>query len=71
MRPLYDARVSDLAPGDFVQVEYPCGHAETLTAAMLSTAGVASYRKVVDLAGRLRCRQCDELGRAVVTIRWA
>jgi hypothetical protein len=40
MRPLYDARISDLGPGDLVAVECACGHTETLTAAMLATAGV-------------------------------
>jgi hypothetical protein len=31
MRPLYDARISDLGPGDFVHVECACGHSELLT----------------------------------------
>jgi hypothetical protein len=26
MRPLYDARISDLGSGDFAQVERACGH---------------------------------------------
>ena len=71
MVPLYATRVSDLGSGDFVQVECPCGHSELLTAAMLATAGVAADRKVLDLGGRLRCRECDERGRAVVSVRWA
>jgi len=70
MRPLYDARISDLGPGDFVQVECACGHTELLTAAMLATAGVAPDCKVLDLSRRMRCRECDELGRAVVSIKW-
>ncbi len=70
MRPLYDARVSDLGPGDLVAVECACGHAETLTASMLTSAGVAPYFKVQDLGPRLRCRECDERGRAVVSVRW-
>ena len=70
MRPYYDARVSDLGPGDLVAIECACGHTETLTASMLSTAGVAPYSKIQDLAPRLRCRQCDECGRAVVSVRW-
>jgi hypothetical protein len=71
MRPLYDARIGDLGPGDFVHVECACGHTELLTAGMFATAGVASYRKVLDLSNRLRCRECDERGRAVVSIKWA
>jgi len=42
-----------------------------LTAAMLATAGVAPEQKVLDLGDRMRCRECDERGRAVVSIRWA
>ncbi len=71
MTPFYAARVADLGPGDFVQVECACGHRERLTAAMLTTAGVASDTKVQDLGNRTRCRECDEKGRAVVSIRWA
>ena len=56
--------------GDFVQVECACGHTELLTAAMLATAGVAPDRKILDLGRRMRCRECDEQGRAVVSIKW-
>jgi hypothetical protein len=70
MRPLYDARVSDLGPGDLVKVECACGHAELLTAAMLATAGVGPERRVLDLGARMRCRECDERGRVVVSPRW-
>jgi hypothetical protein len=71
MRPFYDARVSDLGPGDFVQVEWVCGHTELLTAAMLATAGLPPYEIIVHLAPRMRCRECDEKGRVVVSIRWS
>jgi hypothetical protein len=67
---LYAARLEDLRPGDLVQFECVCGHAELLTAAMLSTAGVKPSDKFVDLAPRLRCRECDQRGRAVVSIKW-
>ena len=67
MRPLYDARISDLGPGDRVLVECACGHAEMLTAAMLATAGLEPYRKVLDLGARMRCRDWDERGRVVVS----
>jgi len=71
MRPLYDARVSDLGPDDFVQVECGCGHKEQLTAAMLATAGVAPYRTILDLRRSLKYSACRWRGRADVTIRWA
>ena len=71
MVPFYAARVSDLGPGDFVHVECACGHIERLTAAMLITAGVSPDEKVQGLESRMRCRECDEKGRAVISIRWA
>ena len=71
MTPLYAARIADLGLGDFVQVECACGHVELLTARMLATAGVVPDQKVLDLPGRLRCRECDARGRVVVSIKWA
>jgi len=71
MVPLYAARVSDLGPGNFVSIECPCGHTELLTAQMLATARVAPEQKVLDPGDRMRCRECDERGRAVVSIKWA
>ena len=59
MVPFYAARVSDLGPGDFVQVECACGHTERLTAPMLSTAGVTQDERVQGLGSRMRCRDCD------------
>jgi hypothetical protein len=70
MRPLYDARIEDLGPGDRVVVECGCGHIEHLSAAMLATAGLSPYTKVLDLKGRLKCRECRWKGRAMVSIRW-
>jgi hypothetical protein len=58
MRPLYDARISDLGPGDLVKVECACGHSELLTAGMLATAGVGPERKVT------RPRRPDAVPRA-------
>ena len=71
MVPFYAARVSDLGPGDLVQVECACGHTERLTAAMLITAGVGPDERVQGLGSRMRWRECDEKGRAVISIRWA
>src|SRR5207302_2319146 len=67
--PFYAARVSDLGPGDLVQVECACGHTERLTAAMLITAGVGPDERVQGLERRMR--KCDEKGRAVISIRCA
>jgi hypothetical protein len=38
---------------------------------MLGTAGVGLDEKVQNLGSRMRCRECDEKGRAVISIRWA
>lgn len=70
MVPLYAARIADLGLGDLVQIDCPCGHVTVLTAAMLATAGVAPDEKLVDLSARLRCRECDARGRAIVSIKW-
>lgn len=68
--PLYAARPSDLAPGDLVQVECGGGRDELLTPTMLRTAGVGPDDRIVGLAPRLRCRECDERGKVVVSIKW-
>jgi hypothetical protein len=70
MVPLCAARVSDLGAGDLVQIECNCGHVTLLTAPMLATAGVTAEQKLIDLSVRLRCRECDERGRAVVSVKW-
>ena len=71
MVPLYAARVEDLGPDDWLKVECACGHLERLSAAMLATAGVPSYTKILDLKSRLKCRECRWKGRADLTIEWA
>jgi hypothetical protein len=49
MRALFEARLSDLGPGDLVKVECICGHTELLTAGMLATAGVKPFQNILDL----------------------
>jgi hypothetical protein len=71
MRPLHDARLQDLGPNDFVKVECVCGHTALLTPAMLRTAGLPEYEIIVQLKRRMRCRECDERGKVVVSVRWA
>ena len=72
MRPLYDARIEDLGPHDFVHVECGCGHSEMIPAVGLTRGmRLPPATKILDLQPRLRCRECDAKGRAVVSIRWA
>jgi hypothetical protein len=70
MVPFYAARVSDLGTGDFVRVECACGHQE-LIPAMALTQGLrlSPDARIVDLEPRLRCRECDAKGKAVVSVR--
>jgi hypothetical protein len=64
MVPLYAARVSDLHPGDFVRVECGCRHDEMIRASALTQRlGLGPNDRIVDLAPRLRCRECDARGR--------
>jgi hypothetical protein len=73
MVPLYAARVSDLGAGDFVCVECTaCGHDLMIAAATLRDGlRLGPDDRITDLERRLRCRECDAKGRAVVSIRWA
>jgi hypothetical protein len=71
MRAYYEARLEDLTAADFVQIEcLRCGHVEQLTGSMLATAGVAPHETIMNLERRLRCRQCDGRGHALVNIIW-
>jgi len=70
--PLYTARVSDLKAGDFVVVECAsCGHDGLIHPAALPSLGLRPDERITDLAPRLRCRECDARGKAIVSIRWA
>ena len=73
MVPLYAARVEDLGPGDFVKAEcIACGHTELIpTLGLTQGLRLPAHMPVLDLEPRLRCRECDAKGKAVVTIRWA
>jgi hypothetical protein len=68
------ARIEDLGLSDFVKVECnACGHAELLSADMLRLNGcpLPPYTGILDLEPKLRCRECDAKGKAVVSIKWA
>ena len=69
--PLYAARVGDLKPGDVDHVECgACGHDEMIPALALTQGlRLGPDERITDLAPRLRCRECDVKGRAVVS-RW-
>jgi hypothetical protein len=66
------ARIEDLGPGDFVQVECAaCGHDVLIPpGVLLHGLRLAPTSLVLDLEPRLRCRECDERGKVVVSVRW-
>src|SRR5262249_24592560 len=73
MVPLSAARIEDLGPGDFVRVQcLACGHDELLTADQLRIRGIAlpPHTPVLDLEPKLRCRECDAKGKAMISVHW-
>jgi hypothetical protein len=50
-----------------------CGHEELLAPDRLRIKGLRlpPFTPVLDLEPRLRCRECDARGKAVVSIKWA
>jgi hypothetical protein len=74
MVPLYAARIEDLGPGEFVKAE--CVACATRSCWRRTNCGSRDCRcrptrSVLDLKYRLRCRECDARGKAVLSIRWA
>jgi hypothetical protein len=71
MKALYEARIGDLGPGDFVKVECICGHDVLMPSSGLQQGQkLPPYMPVLDLESRFRCRECDARGKAVVSIKW-
>jgi hypothetical protein len=73
MRPLCDARIEDLGEGDFVHVQCAgCGHGVLIPSIGLQQGlRLRPSMPVLDLESRFRCRECDQRGKVVVSIRWA
>jgi hypothetical protein len=73
MVPLYSCRIDDLGPGDLVKVEcIACGHHEFVPKiGLLSGLRLPPSTLILDLEPRLRCRECDAKGKAVVSVRWS
>ena len=73
MVPLHAARIEDLGVGDFVQVRcIACGHGELIAkTSLLYGLRLPPTTLVIGLEPRLRCRECNARGKAVVSIKWA
>jgi hypothetical protein len=69
MRSLLNPRVSDLRPGDFVFIECACGRIWLATKTLLLGAGLLAKLPIAELPPRLHCPQCDERGRATVSVK--
>ena len=72
MVPLYAARIEDLGPGDSCRPGIVCGYDELIPkSSLLHGLRLPPTTLVPDLEPRLRCRECDARGKAVVSIKWA
>ncbi len=72
MVPLHAARISDLGPDDWVRVECVCQSVVIFPPRYLvEELRLSPNAKILDLERRLRCRQCGERGKAVVSVKWA
>jgi hypothetical protein len=70
MKAMYEARVEDLTPADYLNVSCACGHTEKLTGAMSLATGAKVAQKLKDLERKFRCRECDRRGSVFVTVHW-
>ena len=71
IKPLYAARLEDLGLGDFVRVECICSHEELLPASgFIQGMKLLPSCQVLDLAPKMRCRECDAKGKATVSVEW-
>jgi hypothetical protein len=73
MKPLYAARIKDLGPGDLRESGVHGLRARYTDPGGWPAPGntPAAYTHLLDLERKLRCRECDARGKAVVSIKWA
>jgi hypothetical protein len=38
---------------------------------MLTTAGLPGYENILNLQRRMRCWECDQKGKVIVSIKWS
>lgn len=72
IKAMYEARLSDLRPGDFVKVECRCLHAELIPpVGLIHGMRLPPETLILDLKPRFRCRECDTKGALIVSVKWA
>jgi hypothetical protein len=69
MQALFDCRLEHIGKFDRIKVECGCGRTALL--AQDAFYGFPSNTLVKDLERRLRCDDCGERGRAIVSVVWA
>ena len=63
MKALYEARVEELSPLDYLQVECVCDHVASITPKNLAAADVKPNKRIMELQ-KWRCRERRSLKRA-------
>jgi|HubBroStandDraft_6_1064221.scaffolds.fasta_scaffold2119817_2 hypothetical protein len=56
MKALYEARVEELSPLDYLQVECVCDHVASITPKNLAAADVKPNKRIMELQ-KWRCRE--------------
>ena len=71
IKPMYDARLGDLEQGDYVKVECECGRVQLVPDyGLADRVRLPPYTPALDLETRLRCRECDQRGKVILSIQW-
>jgi hypothetical protein len=68
MKAFFEARIEDLTIRDRVKIECPCGRVALIAVQGL---GLPSYEPIRSLAHKLRCENCGERGKVLLSIEWA
>jgi hypothetical protein len=68
MKALFQARVEDLSISDRVKIECICGRVALIAVQGL---GLPGYTPIQSLVHKLRCENCGERGKVLLSIVWA
>jgi hypothetical protein len=68
MKALFEARIEDLSIRDRVKIECQCGRVALIAVQGL---GLPAYEPIRELAHKLRCENCGERGKVLLSIEWA
>jgi hypothetical protein len=72
MKALYEARVGDLGPDDYLRIDcLACKRHFVMSGETLRLQRVRFYDPVGSLTRRFKCKGCKTKGRATISISWA